>query len=222
MLQRAARTELGLPRSQPTPGRRADDTRCRSRRREGRRAAAQLHVHTARDRRHDRVLQPLLGLAQLRGPARVDDRRQQTEKGHLGFAAAPGSDAIRAGHLPARSDTDHQQQSTKSISRHGGIADLHGIGRHHNADHPVAGLGQRRRQLDQCARGDQSHLDRRPTEHIRKRVEGQGHLHQLPGVRRHPTQRRSRSLHRRPTSYCRRTPPRCRALSTSMRSPHRA
>ena len=55
LLQRAARSELGLPRAQPAARRRADDARCRSRRRQDRRAAAQLHLHTARDRRHDRA-----------------------------------------------------------------------------------------------------------------------------------------------------------------------
>ena len=64
-----------FPGSSPLLGARADNARCRSGRRKDRHAAAQLHLHTARDGGHDRVLQPLLGPAQLRGPAGVDDRR---------------------------------------------------------------------------------------------------------------------------------------------------
>jgi hypothetical protein len=89
VLQRAARSELGLPRQQPTPRRCADHTRCRSRGREDRRVAAQLHVHTAGDRRHHRVLQPLLGLRSYEDLLGLTTGGTDGE-GHLGFAAAPG------------------------------------------------------------------------------------------------------------------------------------
>ena len=75
--------------------------RCRSWRREDRHAAAQLHLHTAGDRRHDRVLQPLLGLAQLRGPARVDHRRHG-RRGAPRLRSGRRADALRTGRLPAR------------------------------------------------------------------------------------------------------------------------
>ena len=84
-------------------------------------------------------------------------------EGHLGFAAAAGltpfgQDIFQpARHRPS-------PRSTEPVSGHRGIADLHGVGGHHDADHPMAGLGQRRGQLDQCVRGDESHADHRAAE----------------------------------------------------------
>ena len=138
-------------------------------------------VHTAGDCRYHRVLQPLFGLAQLRGPARIDHWRHG-RRGAPRVRRRPRADALRAGHLPASGVADHQHQPTESIGRHRGVADLRGVGGHHDADDPVASLSQQRGQLDQHCRRDQPHFHRRATDSVRERVGGQGHLHQLFGI----------------------------------------
>ena len=77
-----------------TPGR-------RPRRWEDRGPPAQLQIHPARDGRHDGLLQPLFGAAELRGSAGT----HQWGHGRLRpprFRRRTRADALRPGHLPAR------------------------------------------------------------------------------------------------------------------------
>ena len=72
LLQRASRAQHAC-----TGQRRCSDGQCRPGRRADRCPATQLPVHRARFDRHQGFLQPLLGVTQLRGPSRVDHRRER-------------------------------------------------------------------------------------------------------------------------------------------------
>jgi hypothetical protein len=181
VLQRAARSELGLSRVQPVAGHCTHHTRRRSRRREV--GALLLNSEYIQPGTVDTtgLLQPLFGLAQLRGSARTDQWRHGRGRPPR-VRCRSRADALRPGHLPARGVADDQHQSTESIRRHRG-----GLTFTAAADITTPTIQWQAsvnggKHLDQPTRGDQPHLHRRAAHRIRERLGGQGRLHQLRGV----------------------------------------